>query len=153
MATKNRILIAVLAIALGSALIVPGLAPASAQEAADLGAAERGAIRKVIESQLDAFQRDDAAGAFAFASPKIQEMFGDPTTFMAMVRSGYQPVYRPRRFEFLELRAVQGQPAQEVFFVGPDGGEVLGVYIMDRQPDGRWRIDGVFLVKPEDTGA
>ncbi|MDJ0944564.1 MAG: DUF4864 domain-containing protein [Kiloniellales bacterium] len=145
MATKILSLITALFLALGGTAL--------AQEASSLDAAERGAIRKVIESQLAAFQRDDAAGAFAFASPKIQEMFGDPATFMTMVRSGYQPVYRPRRFEFQDVRDVQGQPAQEVFFVGPDGGEVLGIYIMDQQPDGRWRIDGVYLVKPEDTGA
>ncbi len=145
MATKTLGLIAVLLLMLGG--------PAVAQQPSSLGATERGAIRKVIESQLAAFQRDDAAGAFAFASPKIQEMFGDPATFMQMVRTGYQPVYRPRRFEFQEVIEVQGQPAQEVFFVGPDGDEVLGIYIMDRQPDGRWRIDGVYLVKPEDTGA
>jgi len=144
MATKILGLIAVLFLAFEC--------PAVAQEASNLGTGERGAIRKVIESQLDAFQRDDAAGAFAFASPKIQEMFGDPTTFMQMVRAGYQPVYRPRRFEFQDVIDVKGQPAQEVFFVGPDGGEVLGIYIMDRQPDGRWRIDGVYLVEPEDTG-
>ncbi len=145
MATKTLGLIAVLFLALGG--------PAVAQDPSNLGASERGAIRKVIESQLAAFQRDDAAGAFAFASPKIQEMFGNPTTFMQMVRAGYQPVYRPRRFEFQDVIEVQGQPAQEVFFVGPDGDEVLGIYIMDRQPDGRWRIDGVYLVNPEDTGA
>ncbi len=124
--------------------------PALAQEAGELGGQDRGAIRQVIESQLAAFQRDDAAGAFAFASPKIQQMFGDPATFMTMVRTGYEPVYRPRRFEFLDLRALQGQPAQEVFFVGPDGREVLAIYVMDRQPDGSWRIDGVYLVRPED---
>ncbi len=145
MVTKFLGLIAVLFLAFGG--------PAVAQETATLGTGERGAIRKVIESQLDAFQRDDAAGAFAFASPKIQEMFGDPATFMRMVQTGYQPVYRPRRFEFQDVIEVQGQPAQEVFFIGPDGGEVLGIYIMDQQPDGRWRIDGVYLVKPEDTGA
>ncbi len=144
MATKFLGLIAVLFLALGG--------PAVAQEPSKLGTSERGAIREVIESQLAAFQRDDAAGAFAFASPKIQEMFGDPATFMQMVRAGYQPVYRPRSFEFQDVIDVRGQPAQEVFFVGPDGGEVLGIYIMDQQPDGRWRIDGVYLVKPEDTG-
>ena len=142
MATKFLGLIAVLFLALGG--------PAVAQEPSKLGTSDRGAIRKVIESQLAAFQRDDAAGAFAFASPKIQQMFGDPATFMTMVRTGYEPVYRPRRFEFLDLRALQGQPAQEVFFVGPDGREVLAIYVMDRQPDGSWRIDGVYLVRPED---
>ena len=149
MPSTRFFLVAALVLALGATAISRG----DAQDAAGLGAAEQGAIRKVIESQLAAFRRDDAAGAFAFASPKIQAIFGDPTTFMAMVRRGYQPVYRPRRFEFQALTEVQGQPAQEVFFVGPDGGEVLGLYIMDRQPDGRWRIDGVYLVEPEDTGA
>ena len=149
MPSKHFLLIAALVVALAAAPVSQG----GAQEAPNLGTAEQGAIRKVIESQLAAFRRDDAAGAFAFASPKIQEMFGDPTTFMQMVRAGYQPVYRPRRFEFQDLTEVQGQPAQEVFFVGPDGDEVLGIYIMDRQPDGRWRIDGVYLVNPEDTGA
>ena len=149
MPSKNFLLIAAFVLALGGTAVPPG----TAQEASDLGAAERSAIRKVIESQLAAFQRDDAAGAFAFASPKIQEIFGDPATFMAMVQAGYQPVYRPRRFAFQDLRELRGQPAQEVFFVGPDGKEVLGIYVMDRQPDGRWRIDGVFLVKPEDSGA
>ena len=77
-------------------------------------------------------------------------MFGDPATFMTMVRTGYEPVYRPRRFEFLDLRSVQGQPAQEIFFVGPDGREVVAVYVMEQQPDGSWRIDGVYLVRPQD---
>lgn len=151
---KNLLLTAALVIAaLVFALGGTAGSLAGAQEASDLGVAERGAIRKVIESQLEAFRRDDAAGAFAFASPKIQEIFGDPATFMAMVQAGYQPVYRPRRFAFQDLKELRGQPAQEVFFVGPDGKEVLGIYVMDRQPDGRWRIDGVFLVKPEDSGA
>lgn len=151
---KNLLLTAALVIAaLVFALGGTAGSLAGAQEASDLSVAERGAIRKVIESQLEAFRRDDAAGAFAFASPKIQEIFGDPATFMAMVQAGYQPVYRPRRFAFQDLKELRGQPAQEVFFVGPDGKEVLGIYVMDRQPDGRWRIDGVFLIKPEDSGA
>ncbi len=114
MATKFLGLIAVLFLAHGGSAV--------AQEPSKLGTSERGAIREVIESQLAAFQRDDAAGAFAFASPKIQAMFGDPRTFMQMVRTGYEPVYRPRRFEFQDVIDVRGQPAQEVFFIGPDGG-------------------------------
>ena len=141
MLQQARALLILLTLSLG--------APALAQEA-ELGSQDRDAIRQVIESQLAAFQRDDAAGAFAFASPKIQEMFGDPATFMTMVRTGYEPVYRPRRFEFLDLRSVQGQPAQEIFFVGPDGREVIAVYVMEQQPDGSWRIDGVYLVRPQD---
>jgi len=32
---------------------------------------DRATIRSVVEQQLQAFQKDDAAGAFAFASPEI----------------------------------------------------------------------------------
>ena len=63
MATKTLGLIAVLFLALGG--------PGVAQDASDLGASERGAIRKVIESQLAAFQRDDAAGALRIAPRSV----------------------------------------------------------------------------------
>ena len=70
---KNLLLTAALVIAaLVFALGGTAGSLAGAQEASDLGVAERGAIRKVIESQLEAFRRYDTAGAFAFASPKSQ---------------------------------------------------------------------------------
>ncbi len=61
-------------------------------------------IRGVIERQLAAFERDDADGAFAFASPGIRRRFGTPETFMDMVRRHYPPVYRPRDVAFGALR-------------------------------------------------
>ena len=61
MLQQARALLILLTLSLG--------APALAQEA-ELGSQDRDAIRQVIESQLAAFQRDDAAGAFAFASPR-----------------------------------------------------------------------------------
>jgi len=49
--------------------LILGLAtPAFAQ---DLSAADRSAIRDVIQSQVDAFRRDDGEGAFGYASPSI----------------------------------------------------------------------------------
>lgn len=116
-----------------------------------VSAADRLAIRRVIESQLAAFQRDDGPGAFAFASPTIRQIFATPDRFMAMVRSAYQPVYRPREVEFRELASLDGAPAQEVFLVGPDGQPVIALYVMERQSDGSWRINGVYLLKATDT--
>jgi uncharacterized protein DUF4864 len=43
--------------------------------------ADRTAIRTVIERQLDALRQDDAASAFALASPEIQAKFKTPGTF------------------------------------------------------------------------
>ncbi len=46
--------------------------------AADPTPADGDAIHTVITSQLDAFRRDDADGAFAYAAPAIQGQFGEP---------------------------------------------------------------------------
>jgi ketosteroid isomerase-like protein len=113
-------------------------------------AGEQGAIRDVIEAQLDAFQRDDAAAAFAYASPAIRDMFGTAERFMAMVREGYAPVHRPRRVEFRDLVTERGRLTQRVYVVGPDGRPVIANYFMERQPDGSWRIDGCVLEEVPD---
>lgn len=131
-------------------LLVLTPAGAAAQDAATLGAGDRAAIRQVIEKQLDAFQRDAAGEAFTYASPMIQEKFGDPATFMRMVRTGYPQVYRPRAYDFEGMRTLRGQPAQEVFLIGPSGRGTLALYIMEKQPSGRWRIDGVRITRTPD---
>ncbi len=126
-------------------------APSLAQApATDVGAADRTAIRNVISDQLAAFQRDDGAAAFGLAAPSIQQIFRDPDTFMAMVRGGYQPVYRPRDVAFRDLLRFEGQLVQTVALVGPDGRRVLALYPMEQQGDGTWRIAGCQLLEPGD---
>lgn len=129
-------------------LLVLLSAPAAAQQGAT---GQEAAIRGVIERQLQAFQRDDGGEAFSYASPGIQARFGTPAAFMAMVRSGYGAVYRPLEVEFRSLSLEQGRGVQEVYFVGPDGRAALALYLMERQPDGSWRIDGVRLVELPET--
>jgi hypothetical protein len=107
--------------------------------------ADKSAIVGVIQKQLDAFQGDRAAEAFGYASPDIQHLFGTPDNFLAMVRQGYPPVYRPRSVDFRELVTSEGRIVQKVLFVGPDGVPVIAEYFMERQPDGSWRIDGCRL--------
>jgi hypothetical protein len=128
-----------------------GLAlPLAAQ---DISAADRTAIRDVIQSQVEAFRRDDGEQAFGFASPAIRQMFGTSGTFMDMVRQGYQPVYRPQVFEFGEIVTLHGQVTQKVHVVGPDGRPVTAFYPMTQLPDGSWRIDGCYLQAPEEHQA
>jgi hypothetical protein len=120
--------------------------PAAAQTS-DL---DRTAIRQVIESQMAAFQRDDASGAYAFASPTIQQKFGNADIFLEMVKTGYAAVYRPRNVEFRELKLESGRLLQEVFVIGPDGRPVVAIYEMQRQPDGSWRINGCWFDRAPD---
>ena len=124
--------------------------PARAQ---DLSATDRSAIRDTIQGQVEAFRRDDGGRAFGFASPMIQGMFGTPEIFMDMVRQGYQPVYRPRVFDFREIVELDGQPTQKVHVVGPDGRPVTAYYPMVQLPDGTWRINGCYLKAPEEHQA
>ncbi len=106
---------------------------------------DQAAIRGVIGRQLDAFKRDDAAAAYAFAAPNVREIFPTPDGFMAMVRRGYPPVYRPREAEFSELALRDGAIVQEVELVGPDGRPVLALYTMVRDGAG-WKIAACVLV-------
>ena len=116
------------------------------------GPADAAAIRAVISHQLGAFLRDDQTAAFDDASPTIQQIFHDPETFMQMVRSAYQPVYRSSSVEFRELGMVEGRLVQRVYMVGPDGIAVLADYEMQRQPDGTWRINGCSIERAPDQG-
>jgi hypothetical protein len=110
-----------------------------------LGSADATAIHEVIEAQLRAFRSDDSVQAFAYASPAIQSIFKNADTFMSMVRAGYKPVYRPQEVEFRDLVPVEGRWTQRVLLVGPDGVPIVAQYVMEKQPDGSWRIDGCLL--------
>jgi hypothetical protein len=113
--------------------------------------AQEGSIRAAIGNQLEAFGRDDGTAAFAYASPGIRARFGSADRFMAMVRDGYPAVYRPLEVEFRALTLQDDRGIQEVYFIGPDGGAALGLYLIERQPDGSWLIDGVRLVELPET--
>lgn len=125
---------------------------ARAQDAV-VGAPDGEAIRSVIAAQMEAFARDDGDAAFAFAAPMIRQKFGDATNFMAMVKSGYAAVYRPRKVTFGDLIAPGSRlPVQRVYVVGPDGSLLAFDYVMERQADGEWRIAGVYQHRAPSDG-
>jgi hypothetical protein len=121
--------------------------------AQEVSTADRSAIQGIIRSQVEAFRHDDGETAFGFASPAIRAMFGSPEIFMDMVRQGYQPVYRPKIFDFREVVTLHGQVTQKVYVVGPDGRAVTAYYTMMQLPDRSWRIIGCYLEAPEEHQA
>ncbi len=122
-------------------MMVVLLAAPAALRADDDGAA----FQAVIQSQLEAFQRDDGTAAFAHASPMIKSLFRTPDNFMRMVMQGYPQVYRPRSVDFGAVITYRGQPTQLVYLTGPDGDAVIAYYQMQQQPDGTWQINGVYM--------
>ncbi len=119
----------------------------SARAQSAVSPADGAAIARVITAQIEAFRRDDGDAAFAFATPGIQQQFGNSAHFMDAVKQGYPQVYRPRSFKFLDRASEDGKVMQRVEIVGPDGGLVTAIYDMSHQPDGSWRIDGCRLEK------
>jgi hypothetical protein len=116
---------------------------------ADRGAAidnDKIAIRLVIQSQLDAFQKDDGATALRFSTPGLRARFRSPDSFLKMVRHDYFPVYRPSQISFGALDDVEGSKVQHVLVVDPDGNTHEALYVMEHQRNGKWLIAGCFLV-------
>lgn len=111
---------------------------------------DRSAFRSAIDRQIEAFRADNAETAFSFASPTLRQMFGTPERFMSMVRQGYPPVYRPRRYEFGEVKDTEAGPEQSVRIDDSEGIGWTAVYSFERQPDGSWAISGCRLVRAPD---
>ncbi|MGJ5181817.1 DUF4864 domain-containing protein [Bradyrhizobium oligotrophicum] len=112
------------------------------------GAAEEAsAAQRVIRAQEQAFAHDDGATAYAQAAPEIQALFPSAEIFMAMVRSGYPPVYRHRSFEFGPSQIENGSIAQRVQIIDAEGEAWEALYTLQVQPDGSLKITGCSLLK------
>jgi hypothetical protein len=111
------------------------------------GDGDRLAVQAVIERQLNAFLADDAATAYSFAAPNITARFPTDEIFMEMVRQGYRPVYRPRSWSFGPTRENAGQIEQIVDLVDSEGVQWTARYVLEKQPDGSWKITACYLLK------
>jgi hypothetical protein len=112
---------------------------------------DKGVIRQAIEKQLAAFQKEDAETAFNLASPAIQKQFGTPANFMAMVRNGYQSIYRPRSIVFRGFTTIDDYPAQVLVVMDEAGNLAQAIYVMQQQQDFSWRIHGCFIVPLDES--
>lgn len=123
-------------VTLGFALTAPARAASDQEE-----------IKTVIESQLNAFAKDDGVEAFTFAAPIVKGIFKTPEQFMAMVKQGYQPVYRNQNRIFGDVfQDGLGRPAMRVVLTGADGKRYEALYAMEKQADGTWKIAGCTIL-------
>ncbi len=137
-----------------SALLTPQGVPRAAPMTetpppAQVPAEEVAEIRNIILAQIEAFKADDGATAFSFAAPEIRKIFRTPEMFLYMVRRSYPSVYRPRSYTFRPLMAIDGKTVQPVVLVSPTGIEETALYIMEKQPDGLWKIAACIMAQPD----
>ena len=121
-----------LAAAVGLAVVTMG-SPATADQSQ---------ITTTIDSQIEAFQQDDFARAFEFASPMIQNMFRTPERFGQMVRQGYPMVWRPAEVQYGEAIGDGALVRQTVVITDLSGAVHVFEYEMLEGPEG-WVINGV----------
>jgi len=123
-----------------AALLIGLAAPACAAD--DVATAQA-----IINSQVEAFGRDDAVKAYSYAAPAIQSLFPQPDIFLSMVQRSYAPVYRHKSFEFGEARVADGRIAQRVHIIDAAGEAWEALYTLEQQPDGSLKIIGCVLIK------
>ena len=109
-----------------------------------LPAADWREIRSVVESQRAALVAGNAERAFGYASRGIQAQFGDPATFMAMVRDSYGALIEAREAVLLDGAVIDGQVIQPLRLVLPDNTVLVALYPMVRER-GAWRTNGCVL--------
>jgi len=135
--------------ALLALLMLLPLAFAPPALADDIAAGDKSAMQAIVSDQMAAFAHDDAAAAFAYASPALHDVFRTPDTFMAMVKNGYGAIYRPRSVVFGDVETGAEGPVATVYVSGADGEAYVALYSFQKQPDGSWKINGVRIVKDD----
>lgn len=114
-------------------------------------AQDRDGIEDVITRQLDAFNDRDVDTAWSFASPTIQGIFGNASTFGTMVEQGYPMVWTNRDARFLEFEERGGRLYQRVLIRDEAGARHVVEYEMV-EIDGAWRINGARILPAPDIG-
>lgn len=109
-------------------------------------------IEDVINAQIEAFKADDFERAFTYASPTIQQIFGDAQRFGVMVQRGFPMVWRPADVKFLGLETRDGQLWQDVLVRDGAGASHVLQYEMVEGETG-WKINGVRIRPSEGVAA
>ena len=112
-------------------------------------ASDRKETRAVIEAQLEAFKQGDGPKAFSYATPNIQTMFGDAETFMKMVCEGYDVVVKPMTVRFVKFETDGMNALHAVQMIDRQKTLWNVYYVLQKRPDGTWRISSCETEKAE----
>ncbi|MED7676700.1 DUF4864 domain-containing protein [Rhodobacteraceae bacterium IMCC15231] len=117
--------------------------------AAPTFAGDKEDIQSTISRQLEAFQLDDFAEAFSYASPSIQSIFGGPANFESMVKRGYPMVWKPGKVTFLSVDPYHHGMAQNIqIFDRNKKAHYLRYYMVKLGEN--WKVSGVEILPSSD---
>ena len=120
-------------------------AVASMSAQADLSPRDADSVRFAVQSQLAALAANDAVRAFSLATPDVQQSFGNPEQFLAMVRAQYPMVQKPAMISFTRPETVGDRVMQRVNITDESGAPWLVTYLLRREGNNRWRISACIV--------
>ena len=136
------------ALAMLAAVGVFGIHPLLATAyAAPFTVADEKSVRSVVEAQLAALAKDDAAKAFSYAAPNVRKAVGTASRFLSMVQNDYPVVYRPASVAFLKPEGDGDEVVQRVQMQDASGNAWLAIYGLQRQKGNLWRITGCAVIE------
>ena len=132
---------------------VGAAAPQAAPEASGTVKVDPTAWQGVIDGQIAAFRKGDAATALSYAGASFRSTFSDPATFMmAIAGSGYAPIFTSVSDSFGKFQQPDPKSVlQEVDFIGPNQELFIAIYQLGLEADG-WRVEGVQLAQAQGLG-
>jgi hypothetical protein len=125
-----------------------GALPASA---GGLSPKDQKQVIEVVQAQLNAFARDDAAKAFSYAAPNIRHLIGTAASFLEMVRTQYEIVYRPSSTTFMQPYGEAGEAVLKVQMTDEEGDTWIATYTLQRQKNKTWKITGCAVAEATGT--
>ncbi len=115
--------------------------------AADLDQSEMAAIQGVVQLQINALAKDDADSAFALTTADTRNRLGTADNFLRLIKEQYDPVYRHRLALFSVPQVVNGKTYQVVRLTDLNSHVWVAIYLMNKDTDGAWKIDGCQLLE------
>ncbi|RJG03956.1 DUF4864 domain-containing protein [Noviherbaspirillum sedimenti] len=116
-------------------------------KAAEFGQNEVAAIQGAVQLQIEALANDDAAGAFALTTENTRSRLGSPDNFLKMIKEQYDPVYRHRLALYQSPQIVFGKVYQVVRLTDLESHVWVAIYLMHKDEEGAWKIDGCRLIQ------
>lgn len=132
---------------LATAILIGSLACPVAWALDDITTADAIAIKEAVQSQLDAFSKDDASRAFDLATTEKRMLLGSPDNFLRMVKDQYSPIYRPHEVILSQPEVVEGAVIQLAGITDSEDRVWVAIFLMQQEGDSSWKIDSCQLLE------
>ena len=129
-------------LAIGSLLFALGMPLGGIAAAAPVSAVDARSIQAVVKSHIAALSQDDADQVFESATSATQIEFGSPEDFLQLIKQEYRPIYQSRHAIFASPEVIDGDTIQVVNVTDDSDHVWVALFRMERDTDGRWKIDG-----------